>query len=93
MPRQTEISVEGEKRLDDLNKALLDHCNSNDKNFDELRALLPLAELIEPIQKIVKNQEANSIVAAKLVRLIGVIGATAAAFYGVWQLLKEFIGR
>ena len=95
MPRETEISVEGERAVGALSQSFKDHCVKNDEDNKAIKAqlerLMPLAELIDPIEKIVKSQEANNIVAAKFIKLIGVIGATAAAFYGVWQLLKEFL--
>jgi len=95
MPRETEISVEGERVVGALSQSFKDHCVKNDEDNkaikEQLERLMPLAGLIDPIEKIVENQKANSIVAAKFVKLIGVMGATAAAFYGVWQLLKEFM--
>ena len=89
------IHEEDVSQVTALKRALDKHCIDNIKSAkltdDKLELLMPLVGLIEPLQTMVDEKRASVIVAAKFMKIIGVVGAILGILYGVIQLGKEFI--
>lgn len=91
---RTEIHNENVFQVAELKKALDKHCIDNIKSAkltdDKLELLMPLVKLITPLQQMVDEKRASVIMAAKFMKIIGVVGAILGILYGVVQLGKEF---
>lgn len=70
------------EQITELQKIATNNCNN-------IQKLLPLVPIIPTVEAIVKNQEANTIVGAKVLKVIGVISAIFGLLYLIFRFWKE----
>jgi hypothetical protein len=74
------------EQITELQKIAINNCNN-------IQKLLPLVPIIPTVEAIVKNQEANTIVGKKVLKVIGVISAVVGLLYLIFHFWGEIKGR